>query len=206
MRLAYAGFFTVSNTGLLCLGRFLNFRGQGVTRGSWQDRSEMSMEYIFHMVCHCLVFRIELEGMCHVEHRLDELVCFVCLWLSWYATVVGSVWFHDLLFTVWQTAAIIPCCKGDPKMSSNGDLQDVGSWDSFWEVSIPHSHTHTHLPGRVGRMLWRPARELETLKERIPADPTFPRALWQLSALLFFKHTWSGPYLPWKKRRDKKSS
>nr|XP_009301745.2 protein kinase C and casein kinase substrate in neurons protein 3 isoform X1 [Danio rerio] len=31
------------------------------------------------------------------------------------------------------TAAIIPCCKGDPKMSSNGDLQDVGSWDSFWE-------------------------------------------------------------------------
>ncbi|XP_037649301.1 protein kinase C and casein kinase substrate in neurons protein 3 isoform X1 [Sebastes umbrosus] len=35
--------------------------------------------------------------------------------------------------TVFSVAAIIPCCKADPKMSSNGDLSDLGSSDSFWE-------------------------------------------------------------------------
>uniref|UniRef100_A0AAQ4NN73 Protein kinase C and casein kinase substrate in neurons 3 n=1 Tax=Gasterosteus aculeatus aculeatus TaxID=481459 RepID=A0AAQ4NN73_GASAC len=32
-----------------------------------------------------------------------------------------------------SVAAIILCCKADPKMSSNGDLSDPGSSDSFWE-------------------------------------------------------------------------
>ncbi|XP_019722861.1 protein kinase C and casein kinase substrate in neurons protein 3 isoform X1 [Hippocampus comes] len=34
---------------------------------------------------------------------------------------------------VWSPAAIILCCKADSKMSSNGDLSDFGSCDSFWE-------------------------------------------------------------------------
>lgn len=38
------------------------------------------------------------------------------------------------LSAVFSAAAIIPCCKADPEMSSNGDLSDLGSSDSFWEV------------------------------------------------------------------------
>lgn len=42
---------------------------------------------------------------------------------------------RSTLFSGWQKAATIPCCNSDPKMSSSGDLQDVGNYDSFWEVS-----------------------------------------------------------------------
>ncbi|KAG9352144.1 hypothetical protein JZ751_020557 [Albula glossodonta] len=43
-------------------------------------------------------------------------------------TPVSSI----LFASVWK-AANIPCCKGDTTMSSNGDLRDVGSCESFWE-------------------------------------------------------------------------
>ncbi|XP_077375257.1 protein kinase C and casein kinase substrate in neurons protein 3 isoform X1 [Festucalex cinctus] len=42
----------------------------------------------------------------------------------------------SVCFLLWQVlclAAIILCCKADHKMSSNGDLSDLGSCDSFWE-------------------------------------------------------------------------
>ncbi len=53
--------------------------------------------------------------------------------------------FHSIFVSaVFSVAAIIPCCKADPNMSSNGDLSDLGTSDSFWEVQWKHTHTHTH--------------------------------------------------------------
>lgn len=112
-----------------------------VTRGSWQDRSEMSMEYISYDLP-LLSFLDWTWGLvpCRAETGSTSFFRGKTAVFGWLmlllTTVVGSIWFHILFFTVWLTAAIIPCCKGDPIMSSNGDLQDVGSWDSFWEVSI----------------------------------------------------------------------
>lgn len=47
----------------------------------------------------------------------------------------------SVLSAVSSVAAIILCCKADPKMSSNGDLSDPGSSDSFWEVQREHAHS-----------------------------------------------------------------
>lgn len=53
-------------------------------------------------------------------------------------------WCSLSLFAVFSVAAIILCCKADPKMSSNGDLSVLGSSDSFWEVQMEHiPHTDT---------------------------------------------------------------
>lgn len=65
---------------------------------------------------------------------------FFCLFFPELA--VSLQWFSLSSFclcSVFPAAAIIFCCKADRRMSSNGDLSDLGSSDSFWEVENTHN-------------------------------------------------------------------
>lgn len=115
-----------------------------------------SLSFLF-LPSHC--FGINPMDACQVGQLFTCLLwwhgsCYCCFWqfssisllnltprsLSGLHITISSYVGHlqsvlHVLSSVEQIAAIIPCCKGDPKMSSNGDLRDVGSCESFWEVS-----------------------------------------------------------------------
>lgn len=124
-------------------------RETGVIHHKYRDRWTQGL-------CCCMCYGAKCQGSGWLNEFLLQIniisiFCyFICLprvkhaWCVMLLLLCSSVFPASRSLSVWQKAAIIPCCKGDPKMSSNGDLQAIGSSDSFWEVRSLFFFSRTH--------------------------------------------------------------
>lgn len=172
------------------------------------------------MIClRSVFFKFELEGMCHVEQRLDELVSFVARQLA--HEIVAVTNYSCLIFDLMSCSSQFDDSRHHSVLQ--GRPQNVFQrWSARrWELGQllggkypqPQMHTQIFLAERsVYCGMWPASSRLcEKGSLQIWHFHELSERLWVRISItffstLFFKHVWSGPCLPWRKLTNIKSS